>query len=214
MLGGASHIAWNVFLAACAVGLAHLSATALRAHRARPDARVAVPMVIALCAWLLMLPNTCYLFTEVRHLFDAIEDRDLWSRASHSSAARYGLAIRSFVMLAYAGVGALTFGLAIRPVREACEESGRSVRGILPVFFVVVSLGVYLGLVQRLNSWDVLTRPERVIANAIDAMRASRRAIAIVLGGGVLWTVYEIVDIWIDGARLRWARVRRSLSAG
>ena len=213
LVASALHIGWNLFLAACAVGLAFAVASVLRRHRARGDARLAVPLLLALATWILVLPNTCYLFTEVRHLFDAIEDQDLWSRAAHSPNARFWLALRSIVLVVYGSVGALTFGLAIRTVREALDEAGVRTGRLLPVFFVIVSIGVYLGLIQRLNSWDVLTRPERVIVNAIDVLRAPRRLLAVTLGGGVLWTVYEIVDVWIDGAKLRWTRVRASLSA-
>jgi uncharacterized membrane protein len=197
MAHAALHIGWNVFLALVAVGLAHLLAAEIRGSRRL------VWVALTSFAWVLMLPNTCYLFTEVRHLFEAIEERDIWSRASRSSAARVGLALHGFVVAMYGAAGALTFGLAIRPVREAIEARGIRTRAWMLAFFTIVALGVYLGLVQRLNSWDVLTRPERVLVNAIDAVRAPRRMLAVALGGVALWTIYEIVDVWIDGARLR-----------
>lgn len=211
MAQGLLHLTWNLLLAALAVGLAFALVRTVRVHRARGDRMLAVPLVLVGAAWLLMLPNTCYLFTEVRHFFDAIEDRDLWSRSMCSSPARWSLAARSLVVALYAGVGALTYGLSIRPVRKLLDEIGAPTRWILPLFFAVVALGVYLGLIQRLNSWDVLTHPARVLANAIDAVRAPRRLLGVMLGGAVLWTVYEIVDIWIDGAAVRLGRLSTSV---
>lgn len=190
-------VLWNLFLAVIAVGLAHVLARAIRGSW--PRAWITLVAVV----WVLMLPNTCYLFTEVRHLFEAIEEHEIWSRALRSSHARVGLTLHGFVVAIYGGVGALTFGLAIRPVREAVEARGIRTRAWMLPFFTLVALGVYLGLVQRLNSWDVLTRPERVLVNALDAVRAPRRMLAVALGGVALWTIYEIVDVWIDGARLR-----------
>lgn len=207
MTEGLLHLAWNLWLALVAVALAFALVRLARLHRARADNALAMPLVLLGIAWLLMLPNTCYLFTEVRHFFDALEDRELWSRASSSSAARWGLALRSAVVTTYFGVGALSFGLAVRPVRRWLDEQGAPTRWGLPLLFGLVALGVYLGLIQRLNSWDVLTHPARVLSNAFDALRAPRRLLALVLGGGVLYVVYEIVDIWIDGLSVRAARL-------
>jgi uncharacterized membrane protein len=209
MLGGLSHIVWNVFLASIAVALSQPLASLIRAHRARRDGLLAIPMAIVFAAWLLMLPNTCYLFTEVRHLFEAIDESDLWARAHHSSPARWALVVRMLVVLAYAGVGALSFGVAIRCVRRALEANGRSVFVALPLFFAVVSLGVYLGLIERLNSWDALTHPSRVLADVMLCLASPRRALVVALGGVALWTVYEIVDVWIDGVALRTTGVVR-----
>lgn len=208
MLHGLSHLGWNLFLAVLGVALAQALAAMVRAHRKRGDAALAVPLALLGLVWLLVLPNTCYLFTEVRHLFDAIEHQDLWSRAHRSTWAQVTLAMRGAVLAIYGVSGALTFGLSIRIVREAVEDAGVRTRRFLPVFFVLVALGVHLGLVMRLNSWDVLTRPMDVLASVLRIVSGRRRVLALVLGGGLLWTVYAIVDVWIDGARLRWARLR------
>jgi uncharacterized membrane protein len=212
MADGLLHLAWNLLLALLAVGLAFALVRMARAHRARQDRVLVLPLVLVGIAWILMLPNTCYLFTEVRHFFDAIEDRDLWSRSVCSTSARWSLASRSIVLGLYGAVGALSYGWAIRPVRKLLDELGAPTRRVLPVFFALVALGVYLGLVQRMNSWDVLTQPAHVLANAIDAVRAPRRLLGVVLGGAVLWTIYEMVDIWIDGAIARFRRTPRALS--
>lgn len=215
MLNGIAHIVWNAALAALAVALALALVRVARAHRERGDRLLAAPLVALAVTWLLFLPNTCYLFTEVRHLFEAIETRELWSRASSSSSARFSLAARGLVAVLYAAIGALTFGLAIRPVRELAEERGLRTTWALPLFFVIVALGVYLGLVLRLNSWDAAMRPARVVDGVLGVTTSGpRRFAALVLSGLSLWAVYAVVDVWLDGATLRlerfagWARVR------
>jgi len=196
------HVLWNLLLAAIAVGLAYAMAGAMRAHRRREDRALVVPLFVVFTAWLLMLPNTAYLFTEVRHFFEAIEGGDLWSRAHVSSSARWRLAWSGGIVGMYLVAGALTFGLAVRPVRDAMRERGVRTGALMLPFCIVIAFGVYLGL-AGLNSWDVLTRPERVIVDAIVALSVPRRVLFFACGGGALWTIFGIVDVWIDGARLR-----------
>jgi uncharacterized membrane protein len=75
------------------------------------------------------------------------------------------------------------------------------------MFFTVS--GLYLGLVLRFNSWDMLTRPGEVIASAVAVADRPRLLLALLLFGGFLWAAYEAVEIWIDGFLLRWSRLTR-----
>ncbi len=212
MSDGALHLVWNLFLAAFAVVLAQGLVLVARAHQRRNDGVLLVPVVALGAAWLLFLPNTCYLFTEVRHFFDALDDGDLWARSHVSSAARGGLAFRGAVAAAYVGFGALSFGLSIRIVLTHAEKAGWRIVWLAPSFFFAVALGVHLGLFSRLNSWDVAMRPSHVVLHALGALSGPRR---IALLGGVatfLWLTYVVVDIWIDGALLRWSQLRSRLA--
>jgi uncharacterized membrane protein len=203
-----AHVLWNLFLAAVAVGLALAIPPIARRHRARRDHLLGPVLVGVVVLWLLFLPNTCYLFTELRHLFEAVDENDLWTRAHGDGGAKAQLAMRLAVAAIYTGAGALTFGAAVRPVRALAEERGVRTRLWLPFFFVVISLGVYLGLVLRFNSWDAFSDPTHVVSAAIEV--ASRRALLLVAGGLGLWAAYEVIDIWLDGALARWSRVWRS----
>lgn len=215
-MGGLTHLVWNLALAVLAVLLGHLVAVVARRHRAREDPMLALPLALATVMWLLVLPNTAYLFTEVRHLFDAIGEHGLWARAHVSSVARWRLAMRGALVVLYAASGALSLALAIRPVREVAREAGLRIWTLAPPFFALVSLGVYLGLVHRLNSWDVLTRPSHVLTDLAWSLAGTWRAASIAIGGVVIAVVYEVAEVWIDGAALRWPRLiplRREPSA-
>jgi uncharacterized membrane protein len=157
-----------------------------------------------LLLWLIFLPNSCYLFTENRHFFDAIERYNLWSRAHHEPDAAMGLGLRAGVALLYSSVGALTFTLSIRPIKFWIRSFGvRTSLGALP-FFLLVSLGVYLGLVLRLNSWDLFTRPDVVLAMAVNVANRPLLMLTILLFACFLWVAYEVCDIWVDGFKGRW----------
>jgi uncharacterized membrane protein len=203
-----AHVLWNVFLAAVAVALALAIPRLAREHRARGDQLLAPALLGVGVLWLLFLPNTCYLFTELRHLFEALDESNLWSRA-HGDAdlgAKLQLAMRLVIATTYVGAGALTFGAAIRPVRALVEEHGVRTRLWLPFFFLVVALGVYLGLVLRFNSWDALSHTGRVLSAAIHVV--TQRTLALVVLGLALWGTFEIIDVWLDGALARAARWR------
>lgn len=206
------HVLWNLLLAAIAVALAYVLGAAVRATRDRPLGPSVIPLAALGIAWLLMLPNTCYLFTEVRHLFWSIDHHDLWSRSFETHAARRELLWRLGGTAMYYAAGALTFGLAVRPIRDALRERGLRTWAIAPFFFSIVALGVYLGLFQRFNSWDVTSDPLRIAHHALAWVHTWRRLAVLALSGAALWVVFEVVDVWIDGALLRVRALRGASS--
>lgn len=201
-----SWILWNLFLASIPVALGYAIAGLGRQIAWRRQRWLWVALVPLLALWLIFLPNSCYLFTELRHLFTAIEKYNLWTRARSDPGAAMGLALRLGVALLYSTAGALTFALSIRPVKGWMRSTGVPTDwGAVP-FFILVSLGVYLGLVVRYNSWDLFTRPGLVLDTAAGLAHRPLLIAAVLLFGLLLWLAYEVYDIWIDGFALRWAR--------
>jgi uncharacterized membrane protein len=211
------NIAWNLFLAVIPVALAYLLAWGLGGKRRRiMPAWIAAPLAIA---WLAFLPNTCYLLSEWRHLLidqrwmgvvNAAQDNDRY--------AMYSLARASLFFLGYSGAGVLTFVLAIRPIERWLRSVGVSMIAVAPFLFWLTSLGVYMGLIVRLNSWDLWNRPSHVMDVAANAVTSTTLLGSITVFALLLWALYEAVDLWVDGIadRLRqWGVVpspRRSAS--
>jgi uncharacterized membrane protein len=153
--------------------------------------------------WFIFLPNTCYLLTEWRHfLFDEPYHlmREM-ARAQHDRmllVARYG-----FLFLLYSGFGMLCFALAVRPI-DRLVRTAVSRSGIFAVpFYFLVSLGVYMGLNLRLNSWDVVRRPVRVLHVAQHALTSPLIMKTIIVFGGLLWIAYLLIDVWFTGLEAR-----------
>ena len=110
-------------------------------------------------------------------------------------------AIASFI----AGtLGAVAIGLVSVPLINFAIRFGP------PEFFILMALGVYLGLVVRFNSWDMFSRTEEVLRTAFSVTDRPRLTLAIVLFGFFLWAVYEVIDIWMDGFALRWGRRKQA----
>jgi uncharacterized membrane protein len=205
---------WNLFLAAIPVSLGYAALALGRQARKRSAPWLWLALAPVLALWLIFLPNSCYLFTELRHTMQAIEAHHLWSQARGNPAVTLHLGLLSAIAAVYITAGALTFALSIRPVKQLARMAGLSTAWWAVPFFVLVSLGVYLGLVVRYNSWDLLTRPAQVL-ETVTAVADRPRLIAVILLFALfLWLVYEVNDIWLDGFALRWQRWSRREEKG
>ena len=191
------HTLWNLFLAAIPVPLGYLTAWSLQ----RRGAKRALPIWVGIplgIAWLVFLPNTCYLLTEWRHLlFDG-----RWAGLRENgddpyamlSIAKWGL-----FFLAYSLAGVLLFTLSIRPIERWLRSAKQVFFFYAPALFFLTSLGVYLGLLPRLNSWDILQDPTAIWPRITHAFTSPTLLGAIAVFGVILWATYEAVDLWIDG---------------
>lgn len=201
-------VVWNTFLALIPVA----SGWAIYALYRRPGRTTAVRslMVLLAAVWFAFMPNTCYLLTEWRHFLEVIGYTDLYAKIYISKTAAVRLMLYTLFYIFYSGIGLLTFALAIRPVVWLMKE-----RRLTPwlwaiPFFLLMSLGVYLGLILRLNSWDIFVRPEFVWASIVNTLANPGLMSIVAAFAGFLWLVYLVMDIWIDGLVCRWQGARAS----
>lgn len=194
---------WNLFLAFVPV----VAAWALVRLADRAGWRRSRLGVLGLGAvglvWLAFLPNSCYLLSEWRHFL-----YDPFFKASREEVVPGTpdeiRIIKHFLFFAaYSGFGVACFALAIRPVEKLVRRCGFDPRIYAVPFFALVSLGVYMGLIARLNSWDLVTRPGYVLAVAGNALSNATLLGVVVAFGGFLWMMYGAVDIWFDGLAAR-----------
>ncbi len=197
-------VTWNLFLAVIPVLLGLMVAWGMRKRGKEPNLPiwVTIPLLIV---WLAFLPNTCYLLTEWRHLLYDSNWSRLLDAGQEDPNAMLSVARWSLFFLLYSAAGVLTFGLAVRPVERALRGTGFKPILLAPFLFFLVSLGVYLGLRARFNSWEIVTDPLPIWERTLGAFR-NRGILAAVAGfGAVLWLLYIAVDIWVEGllARLK-----------
>lgn len=194
-------VMWNATLAMIPVGAGY----ALRSVLDRKPVRVTGwVLVLGLgLIWFIFLPNTCYLLTEWRHYMDTVDSQNLYLRAKSDSVLFIKLTLGTTFYFLYSLFGMAAFALAIRPVERAAIKRNISVRFWALPFFAAVALGVYLGLVLRFNSWDLLKEPGMVWSAAVEVAGRPKLAAFIVAFGGFLWAAYAALDIWIDGFKQR-----------
>ena len=202
-----SWVLWNLMLAVIPVALGYLLAEGAGRFTLRQKR---VPWLLWLplgIAWFAFLPNTCYLLTEWRHyLLDgyyvSLRDNVNDNPDQMLTIARQGL---FFAM--YSGVGALCFALSIRPVHHLLRRTRLTVALWAIPFFFLISLGVYMGLIVRLNSWNIVTHPLKVFQAALHVVNTPILFTTVVVFAGILWLLYMIVDMWVDGAKMRFQRL-------
>jgi uncharacterized membrane protein len=198
-----SWILWNMSLSAIPVGLAYLWTYCIGRYSLKRKGIHWLAFTPLIVMWILFLPNTCYLLTEWRHfLFDShfVELRDAAESNSH---LRLLVARQGLFFLCYSGWGVLCLLFSIRPVEQLLTKLRvRKVVWMTPLFFLT-SLGVYLGLIVRLNSWDMLNRLGSVLRITFNALSNPLLLKTIVIFGFLLWICYEIANVWADGLMLR-----------
>jgi len=195
-------VAWNLMLAAIPVPLAYATLWGLgrRGGARRLSWWLIAPLAVA---WLAFLPNSCYLLTEWRHLLFDPRWKPLLDAGPDDAGAMMGAARWSLFFVGYSGVGVLLFVLSVRPFERILRASGLRFLWLAPLFFGLMSVGVYLGLRIRLNSWDLVQRPAVVWTAVSEALSSHPRMVAIAVFAGLLWALYEAVDIWVDGVSQR-----------
>lgn len=113
--------------------------------------------VICFFLWLIYLPNTLYLFTDLIHVprqWLRLEDAD-----KPLLLVQYG---------ALEVVGFITFMLALAPFERflftsKCRKEKKLNFTLIILVNFSIGLGMVLGRIERINSWEILTAPMKVI---------------------------------------------------
>jgi len=156
---------WNLLLAAVPV----FASAWLRRAAARNASDLTQCALLAL--WLLFLPNAPYILTDLVHL-DPGRSRLYW----------YDLGM----ILSCAGTGLLLGYASLFDVHELFERrfGQRFGWSVAVVALLASGYGVYLGRVQRWNSWDVVTNPHGLFMSIVDtALNPARHFHVYALSG-------------------------------
>jgi uncharacterized membrane protein len=137
-------LVWNLFLAWLPLAFA-LIAYRLGTNGTMRDWRC----VAAIVAWLLFLPNSPYIFTDLVHLPGAWWTHYWAALVLILLHAVNGLAVGCLSLFLLHTLVARRWGMIVGWgfAGLACGLSG---------------FGIYLGRIMRFNSWDVITRPTRL----------------------------------------------------
>jgi uncharacterized membrane protein len=109
--------------------------------------------------WLIFLPNTIYVFTDLVHLIEQ------WTMIQPM--------LRIFLLLQYVSlviVGIITFFIGLYPFEKLIfdRKKYKQKKAILLVIFnFFIAFGMVLGRVERINSWQIFTSPLQVVTSAI-----------------------------------------------
>jgi uncharacterized membrane protein len=139
-----SGIAWNLLLAWIPFALALLVYERVRAGVTTPA------LAAAAVLWLLFLPNAPYIVTDLKHVGNGGSVPVMYDVILLSAAAWTGLLL---------GLASLYLMHSVARRLVGAATAWALVMGAL----ALSSFGIYLGRVQRWNSWDIFVRPEPLL---------------------------------------------------
>lgn len=164
---------WNLILACIPYGLSFVAAAIDRGAwrwRGLAVAAAAVP-------WLAFLPNAPYLVTDLLHL-RTITGVPVWY-----DAAMFACFAWAGCLLGVASLDSMRRLLAARVGGALSHAAALVVMGLC-------ALGIYLGRVVRLNSWDLVLRPRHVLSNLWFAVHSREAVLFTMLFSGFLLLCY------------------------
>jgi uncharacterized membrane protein len=179
---------WDLFLAGVPLALAFVL---FRRARSRGPVWWA-----GLALFVLFLPNAAYPLTDFLHFVLKIRQRP------YLPAWAVGLLVIP-EYLVYIGASFLAYVLSLRFLGDYLRSHGK-VRLVAPVELVLhglCALGIYLGRMPRLNSWDVLTRPATVLEKSAGALDQPKSVLFIAITAVVVAAAYYPARSLVDALR-------------
>jgi len=144
-------IAWNLLLAWIPFVLALIVYDRSRSGASTPALGAAAVL------WLLFLPNAPYIVTDLKYIHGFSDVAALYDVVLLASAALTGLLL---------GLTSLVLMHAVARRLVAAFNAWALLVGVLGLS----SLGIYLGRVQRWNSWDVFVRPGSLFGDIVGGL--------------------------------------------
>jgi uncharacterized membrane protein len=163
---------WYLFLVqnlglAAVPYLVAASASVLSA-RIPPGRRRAWALAPLALLWLIFYPNAPYIFTDFIHV---IERTYLKAGPPERIGIDAMLWYDLVMTAAFAFIGHFIGLVSMWVMQEVCASAwGKASSGALVLGAILMSgFGIYLGRFSRLNSWDLLLSPSRVLAEVAEA---------------------------------------------
>lgn len=154
-------MSWNLVLAWVAIVLANIA----------QKTRTSLHRIMILIVWMLFVPNTLYLVTDVIHVFN--------QRFSMMTPGFISAGIVWYALII--ALGPYTLYRAVRPVLDMYRSDLRRFpypirMTLIAIFASAVGFAIAIGRFQRTNSWYVFTQPMRVFE---DIMRSFTEPVTI-----------------------------------
>jgi uncharacterized membrane protein len=191
---------WNLLLAWAPLALAFLL---WRLDRRRGRRRLLV-MTLVFVGWLLFLPNSPYIVSDLIHL-TARDNVPLW--------------YDTIMLFSYAWNGLILGFVSLWIVQQlATRWFGHLVGWVLvAVTLTATGFGIYLGRFGRWNSWDVLVDPfgllRQVLAYALNPLDHPRTVVVTLLFAGFLIVAYLTLTL-LPGALAKSVTAERNSENG
>lgn len=132
--------------------------------------------------WLIFLPNTIYILTDIAYLF---ED---WPKVSNLFRAILIVQYSLFILFGIMTFVIATYFFQILLERKARKKIKPATSVAIVALNFIVGFGVVLGGIERTNSWYIFTDPIRVANDILDVL-SSKEMLILSIGVGLLANV-------------------------
>ena len=154
-------------------------------------------IIMATIVWLLFLPNSYYLLTDMMHLNQQVLVNKREDKHKPSIVFTRGdpwFLLDSSILYLVSTIGMVAGGVSLHLFFEFCDTNYGSWGYIYAgIVLIAAALGIYLGRYSRWNSWDAIVQPHKVILDFIASLckAIERKRIIIVT---VLFVMLEIIS--------------------
>lgn len=125
---------------------------------------------------LIFIPNTIYIFTDLLHLPEQLDE-----------STRVQKIFVSIQYFAFEIAGFLSFIVALYFFERILELFPLISKKVVPylifVFNFLIGFGVVLGRIQRVNSWDIFTNTEGVIYDSLNILTSFELLVLVIFFG-------------------------------
>lgn len=155
--------------------------------------------LLVLCGWLLFLPNSPYLTTDLKHL--------VWSNGAP-------LWFDTAMVFLFAWNGLIVGIVSLVIVHSLVETWFGALTGWIAVGAAMVAsgFGIYLGRFLRWNSWDILQQPrglaEDILVRVLNPFDHPRAMAVTLLFSSLLFVVYLTINLL---SRTKWVAASESV---
>lgn len=110
--------------------------------------------------WIIFLPNTLYLLTDIVHFFQNMQRVEGMSKI---------IVVFQYLLLLLLGI--ITYFAAVYPAERVAVEKMKW-NHVLFILLIngLVSFGIVLGRVERTNSWYIVTNPARILHDSMQLL--------------------------------------------
>jgi uncharacterized membrane protein len=161
-------LAWNLFLAFIPYWISNYLKK--RKH-------LSLQQLPWLAIWLLFIPNSPYLLTDLFHLH-AREGIPLW--------------LDLILVISFAMIGLVIFYRSLADIFHLLKTcfSETQLKLMMPLVLWVITFGLYLGRYGRFNSWDAVQHPFRLIRRSATVLLHKDAMAFTCIFSIFLWLVY------------------------
>lgn len=125
--------------------------------------------------WLLYLPNTIYVFTDLHHLVEQWPQVDSLGKV---------ILVVQYTMLEIIGLS--SFLIAFHPLEKILQKNAFFKKHIMASLIGVnflLGFGLVLGRFERVNSWDVFLNPIFVVSSSLNIVTSYKMVALTILFG-------------------------------